>query len=112
VNNRYAGLSRLAVAAFGAWGRHFTWPPIRMRSGVCLPVCQVLAHVLRPGKQATGRTAWGWYHWAVGWTVLGLATINVFQVCGGACCLGFIRFPQHGLKTKHLPCSMREAHGS
>ena len=49
---------------------------------------QVLAHVLRPGKEATGRTAWGWYHWAVGWTVLGLATINVFQVYLALKCCG------------------------
>ena len=47
--------------------------------------CQVLAHFLRPGKQATGRAAWGWYHWAVGWTALALATINVFQVRKGWC---------------------------
>ena len=30
-------------------------------------------------RKPVGRAAWGWYHWAVGWAVLGLASINVFQ---------------------------------
>jgi len=73
-----------------------------MHSEVSSLACQVLAHVLRPGKQATGRTAWGWYHWAVGWTVLGLAIINVFQVGGDTFLLGFIWFLTYGIPAEHL----------
>lgn len=35
--------------------------------------------MLRPPKGGKSRGTWGWYHWLVGWSVLLLGVVNMFQ---------------------------------